>query len=367
MATLRKHANGVAQSAATLWRGGVRPDRGFYGYDPKNQLDFPSWYVQSHGEWFNAPTDKAALRDRLSGVRLKPGGYTAGKAKGKLAGWLLINRQGKLVTRNPYNGLLDDLGKLVSVRQCDASDGPGFNRGTLFCVTSQDGDETNTVYSSMQAMLPWTWQEHWHRQLMRSTWRRNVLDVWETLQSICKDNDPSYTPHELDHSRVPIIRYTHGHPSPPRWKLPIYPTARKPIDTYMTGWDESVWNWHPSPYGDPKLNPTVYPEFRTNRNTLDTHLDLMGRHPYDTVGTRGLSNNKEKFQHSSYSKHWNAEDPVSWHVVPRETAEQHSIWTYWENKYDMNRHNGVKGTHEGPWPVTHPFRDRPNTPIPLPP
>eukprot|EP00662_Eupelagonemidae_sp_cell21_P054160 gene54160-35364_t len=43
-------------------------------------------------------------------------------------------------------------------------------------------------FVSMQALLPWTWQDHWHRELMRATWRRNAIDVWDALQIICENN-----------------------------------------------------------------------------------------------------------------------------------------------------------------------------------
>eukprot|EP01062_Namystynia_karyoxenos_P058480 TRINITY_DN50002_c0_g1_i1.p2 TRINITY_DN50002_c0_g1~~TRINITY_DN50002_c0_g1_i1.p2 ORF type:complete len:401 (+),score=94.78 TRINITY_DN50002_c0_g1_i1:90-1205(+) len=371
MATLARSSAGVPQAAAALWRGGVRPDRGFYGYDPMDRQTFPSWYVPSHGEQWPQAKDAAAARDRLCGVRLLPGQHTAGAGKGRLVSWLLVNRQGRVSSRNPYSGLIDDLGRLASFRQCGAADGAALRRGTLFRFEARPDDPAAPsfgAYVSMQALLPWTWQDHWHRSLMRATWRRNALDVWGALQAICAQNFPGYKAPELDHSRLPVIHYTHGHPSPPRWKLPIYPETRRPIGKVDGGWDEPEWNFHPAPYGDHRLNPAVYPEHRVERNNLDHHLQNIGRHPYDLLGTRtGNANFPGGTNHGRYKNWYYTEDEQSMHAIPPAVADDYAIWAVYENKYDQHKYNDTKGASIGPWPFQQPVRDQVSNPVVLPP
>eukprot|EP00659_Diplonema_papillatum_P014998 gene14998-22895_t len=366
MSVLTKRSAGVAQRTAALWRKGVRPDKGYHGHDEVEQQTFPKWFVPSIGEWYHVPKDEAVLRDRLCGVKLSPGQYTAG-GEGKLLGWLLINRTGRAVVRNPYTNNLDTMGQLVSFEQCAAD---GWKRPTMFRVQAAQEDSRLpfTAYVTMQALMTWNWQDHWHPKLMRSTWDNNAIDVFNALQDICQENLSSYQRKSLDLSDLPIVRFQGGHPSPPRWKLPHYPHSRKPVDKVETGWDHSEWNWHPSPFGDHRANPAIYPELRGTaaENKLDQHLDSFGRHPHKQYGARGWNAGFGGSGPPSYQFRHQTQNPDSGRAIPDETARMYRNWAVYENKYSAALYNGCKETTIGPWPFAQPVRSRIGNPLTLP-
>eukprot|EP01064_Diplonema_japonicum_P025849 TRINITY_DN37283_c0_g1_i1.p1 TRINITY_DN37283_c0_g1~~TRINITY_DN37283_c0_g1_i1.p1 ORF type:complete len:361 (+),score=44.52 TRINITY_DN37283_c0_g1_i1:55-1137(+) len=358
---LSRRIAGAAQKTRSLWREGVRPDKGHFGYDKSDKETFPEWYTPMNAEWYHVEKDEATMRDRLCGVKLNPGQYTTGGA-GKLSGWVLVNRTGSVVVRNPYNNLMDDLGPLRAVEQCEES---GWKKSTMFKITAGTGVD---LYTTLQGLLSWSYQDHWHPKLMRSTWNNNGIDVFNALQVICKDNNPSYEPVTLDLSNLPVIKFTEGHPSLPRWKLPHYPKSRKPIDKIETGWDDSEWNWHPSPFGQHKANPAYYPEFRGNSktNSLDQHLQSFGRHPHNMHGTRGKYTGFGHLPGPSITANFQSQHPDSHRPIPQSTGELYRTWAMYETKTQSVRFNGSKESTVGPWPFAQPVRDRLNNPVALP-
>ena len=84
-----RRAAGVPQRGAALWREGVRPDKGHYGYDENDDQLFPKWFTPQNADFYRVAKDEAVLRDRLCGVQRKPGTYSA-YGKGKLSGWTLV-------------------------------------------------------------------------------------------------------------------------------------------------------------------------------------------------------------------------------------------------------------------------------------
>eukprot|EP01061_Rhynchopus_euleeides_P001404 TRINITY_DN10994_c0_g1_i2.p1 TRINITY_DN10994_c0_g1~~TRINITY_DN10994_c0_g1_i2.p1 ORF type:complete len:380 (+),score=101.79 TRINITY_DN10994_c0_g1_i2:47-1141(+) len=353
---LSRRAAGVSQRSSQLWREGVRPDKGHFGYDPQDTSNFPKWFVPQNADFYRVPKDEAVLRDRLAGVKRLPGQYAA-HGKGKLLGWVLVNRSGHVVVRNPYSGSLDDMGKLHTVSQCKQE---GWTRPTMMRITAKDGDTETELFTTMQGILPWSWQEHWHPKVMKATWDSNCIDIFNALQELCKAHDRSYTIQELDLSQLPISRFTQGHPSPPVWKLPIFPSTRRHIDKVESGWDESAWNSHPAPFGEHKNSPAVYPEFRVMRkslhNQLDNHLMSFGKHPYFMAGQHGVNYYGTRVG-PNYSGGMLTNNPDAMRVVPASTAQTYRLWTLYENKSESTMFDGHEGGI-GPWPMQHPIRGR---------
>ena len=267
-----------------------------------------------------------------------------------------INRKNSVVVRNPYSGAMDDLGKLVKFEQCEKK---GWLRPTMFRVVARNADGAETeLYTTMQGVLPWNAQDQWHPSVMRSTWNQNSIDVFDALQLLCKENDGAYEPQQLDLTHLPIVRFTEGHPSPPRWKLPVYAASRRHVDKVETGYDESAWNKHPSAYGDHKRNVAYYPEFRglSMENQLDTHLKNFAKHPYDSAGSRGHNAFGVSTMPAFHlGMQTNNEDVLR--VVPAATAESYRIWATYENKPSSQKFNNSKDTSTGPWPFPQPIRD----------
>eukprot|EP01063_Lacrimia_lanifica_P038960 TRINITY_DN8416_c0_g1_i2.p1 TRINITY_DN8416_c0_g1~~TRINITY_DN8416_c0_g1_i2.p1 ORF type:complete len:240 (+),score=77.92 TRINITY_DN8416_c0_g1_i2:505-1224(+) len=238
----------------------------------------------------------------------------------------------------------------------------------MFAVTVKNGDAETTVYASMQALLPWNWQNHWHPKVMRSTWDKNGLDVYKAFQNVCKENNAQYVPKEIDMSNLPVVRFTDGHPSPPRWPLPIFAEGRKPVDKIFTGWDHSDWNWNPSPFGDHRNNPAFYPEhakMTDRRNQLDRHLESMHRHPHDPAGTRGYQNHGPSTAPQIRGM-VNTQNADSGRAIPATTAQDYHLWSVYENRYQWAKYGGCNETTIGPWPMSQPVRDRVNNPVVLP-
>ena len=90
MSVLTRRSGGVTQRGASqLWREGVRPDKGHYGFDPADSSVFPKWYTPLNADFYKVAKDEAVLRDRLCGVRKHPGKYAAA-GKGKLNNWTMV-------------------------------------------------------------------------------------------------------------------------------------------------------------------------------------------------------------------------------------------------------------------------------------
>eukprot|EP01060_Flectonema_neradi_P018156 TRINITY_DN24970_c0_g1_i1.p1 TRINITY_DN24970_c0_g1~~TRINITY_DN24970_c0_g1_i1.p1 ORF type:complete len:362 (+),score=42.43 TRINITY_DN24970_c0_g1_i1:119-1204(+) len=359
--SVSRRVSGVAQRSATLWRQGVRPDKGHEGFDATDERTFPKWFVPGNGEWYQIPKDESELRDRLCGVKMNPGQYPSPTGKGRLTNWLLINRTGEAVVRNPYSGYMDNLGPIISFRQCENK---GWTRTTMFHYQTKKAEG----YVTIQGLMTWGMQDHWHSKLMKSTWNKNSIDVYNAVQEICKMNDSNYVSEDLKLETLPISRFTEGHPSPPRWELPLFAESRAKVDKVETGSDNSLWNNRPSPFGMHKSNPAYYPELRSHEtfNLLDDHLQFMGRHPHNLQSTKGYTPQEptprphrltEAGGHTKFEDYFRA--------IPTSTAIQYKTWTVFENQRDRSLYDGAKETHIGDWPVRHPLRGTLNFVAPI--
>ena len=358
--SIARRVSGVSQRSAALWRGGVRPDKGHEGFDATDEKTFPKWFVPGNGEWYQIPKDESELRDRLCGVRLNPGQYPAA-GKGKLTNWLLISRNADAVVRNPYSGSMDNLGPILSFRQCQDK---GWTRPSMFHYKTKKAEG----YVTIQGLMTWGMQDHWHAKLMRSTWDKNCIDVYNAIQEICRMNDASYVSEDLKLEKLPISRFTEGHPSPPRWELPLFAESRAVIDKVETGSDHGPWNNRPSPFGMHKANPAYYPELRSQEkyNLLDDHLQFMGRHPHKAQSTMGFNpQDPTPSPHRILQGNGNTKFEDYMRAIPTATAVEYKTWSVFENQRDKSYYNGSKDTHIGDWPVKQPVRGSLNFVAPI--